>query len=141
MSQSVPTGGPHVLDGYEQPKEVVVMSAMAARIAGMIRDAAYQGGVPSRHRRVDRPRSGRPTESYRLALLEGAELDLSRDGRSPLHHGRADLGARAYDVFGTRRRGSGCRKGTRTTVLGKAGSESSMSSLSIDVLKSAMALG
>jgi selenocysteine lyase/cysteine desulfurase len=37
-------------------------------------------------------------QAYWLALPDGAELDLSREGE---HRLRDDLGARAYDVFGT----------------------------------------
>jgi cysteine desulfurase / selenocysteine lyase len=40
----------------------------------------------------------RPTQAYWLALPDGVELDLNREGE---HRLRADLGARAYDIFGT----------------------------------------
>ena len=40
----------------------------------------------------------RPVQAYWLALPDNVELDLSREGE---HHLRDDLGARAYDVFGT----------------------------------------
>jgi cysteine desulfurase/selenocysteine lyase len=40
----------------------------------------------------------RPVQAYWLALPDGAELDLNREGE---HRLRDDLGARAYDVFGT----------------------------------------
>jgi cysteine desulfurase / selenocysteine lyase len=39
-----------------------------------------------------------PVQAYWLALPDGAELDLNREGE---HRLREDLGARAYDVFGT----------------------------------------
>ena len=39
-----------------------------------------------------------PVQAYWLALPDGAELDLNREGE---HRLRGDLGARAYDVFGT----------------------------------------
>jgi selenocysteine lyase/cysteine desulfurase len=39
-----------------------------------------------------------PVQAYWLALPDGAELDLGREGG---HRLRDDLGARAYDVFGT----------------------------------------
>jgi cysteine desulfurase / selenocysteine lyase len=40
----------------------------------------------------------RPVQAYWLALPDGVELDLNREGE---HRLRDDLGARAYDVFGT----------------------------------------
>jgi len=40
----------------------------------------------------------RPVQAYWLALPDGVELDLNREGK---HRLRDDLGARAYDVFGT----------------------------------------
>jgi len=40
----------------------------------------------------------RPVQSYWLALPDGVELDLNREGELRL---RDDLGARGYDVFGT----------------------------------------
>jgi cysteine desulfurase/selenocysteine lyase len=40
----------------------------------------------------------RPVQSYWLALPDGVELDLNLEGA---HRLRDDLGARAYDVFGT----------------------------------------
>jgi cysteine desulfurase / selenocysteine lyase len=39
-----------------------------------------------------------PVQAYWLALPDGAQLDLTREGE---HRLRDDLGARAYDVFGT----------------------------------------
>jgi cysteine desulfurase / selenocysteine lyase len=39
----------------------------------------------------------RPVQAYWLALPDGVELDLNREGE----HRLRDLGARAYDVFGT----------------------------------------
>lgn len=39
-----------------------------------------------------------PVQAYWLALPDGVELDLNREGEQRL---RDDLGARAYDVFGT----------------------------------------
>lgn len=39
-----------------------------------------------------------PVQAYWLALPDGAGLDLNREGE---HRLRGDLGARAYDVFGT----------------------------------------
>ena len=39
-----------------------------------------------------------PVQAYWLALPDGVELDLGREGDHRLRH---DLGARAYDVFGT----------------------------------------
>src|SRR5207248_3560906 len=39
-----------------------------------------------------------PVQAYWLALPDGVELDLNREGE---HRLRDDLGARAYDVFGT----------------------------------------
>jgi cysteine desulfurase/selenocysteine lyase len=39
-----------------------------------------------------------PVQAYWLALPDGGELDLNREGE---HRLRRDLGARAYDVFGT----------------------------------------
>lgn len=39
-----------------------------------------------------------PVQAYWLSLPDGAGLDLNREGG---HHLRDDLGARAYDVFGT----------------------------------------
>ena len=39
-----------------------------------------------------------PVQAHWLALPDGAELDLNREGE---HRLRGDLGARAYDVFGT----------------------------------------
>jgi selenocysteine lyase/cysteine desulfurase len=39
-----------------------------------------------------------PIQAYWLALPDGVELDLNREGE---HRLRDDLGARAYDVFGT----------------------------------------
>jgi cysteine desulfurase / selenocysteine lyase len=39
-----------------------------------------------------------PVQAYWLALPDGVELDLNREGE---HRLRGDLGARAYDVFGT----------------------------------------
>jgi cysteine desulfurase / selenocysteine lyase len=39
-----------------------------------------------------------PVQAYWLALPDGAELDLNREGE---HRLRDDLGARAYDIFGT----------------------------------------
>lgn len=39
-----------------------------------------------------------PVQAYWLALPDGVELDLGREGGHRLRH---DLGARAYDVFGT----------------------------------------
>src|SRR5438477_112852 len=40
----------------------------------------------------------RPVQAYWLALPDGVELDLNREGE---HRLRDDLAARAYDVFGT----------------------------------------
>ncbi len=40
----------------------------------------------------------RPVQAYWLALPDGVELDLNREGE---HRLRDDLGARGYDVFGT----------------------------------------
>ncbi len=39
-----------------------------------------------------------PVQAYWLALPDGVELDLNREGG---HRLRGDLGARAYDIFGT----------------------------------------
>jgi selenocysteine lyase/cysteine desulfurase len=39
-----------------------------------------------------------PVQAYWLALPDGTELDLNREGE---HRLREDLGARAFDVFGT----------------------------------------
>jgi selenocysteine lyase/cysteine desulfurase len=39
-----------------------------------------------------------PVQAYWLALPDGVELDLNQEGE---HRLRDDLGARAYDVFGT----------------------------------------
>jgi selenocysteine lyase/cysteine desulfurase len=48
--------------------------------------------------RPDVLRTMRPVQAYWLALPDGAELDLNREGE---HRLRGDLGARGYDVFGT----------------------------------------
>ena len=48
--------------------------------------------------RPDVLRTMHPIQAYWLALPDGAELDLNREGD---HRLRDDLGARAYDVFGT----------------------------------------
>jgi selenocysteine lyase/cysteine desulfurase len=48
--------------------------------------------------RPDVLRTMHPVQAYWLALPDGAGLDLNREGE---HRLRGDLGARAYDVFGT----------------------------------------
>jgi selenocysteine lyase/cysteine desulfurase len=48
--------------------------------------------------RPDVLKTMRPVQAYWLALPDGVDLDLDREGE---HRLRDDLGARAYDVFGT----------------------------------------